>query len=140
MEAPYFYIGFIYDSMPADGKMSIEQLLCRIFVEDDPKTMPAFHAKFTVFAGFIAGEYTGKATIEMQPVTPSGTKLPSHGPKEGEFKEDLFHAVHVRFPVEDLLIEESGVYWFDVKLNGHLHARIPLEVVYTPKRQKAFDH
>ena len=140
MQAPYFYIGFIYDSMPEDGKMPIEQLLLRIFVEDEPETMPAFPATFTVFAGFIAGEYTGKAKIEMQPVTPSGKKLPSHGPQEESFKPISFHLVHVRFPVNNLLIEEAGVYWFDVKLNGEVKARIPLEVDYTPKRQKAFDH
>lgn len=140
MQAPYFYIGFVYESMPEDGKMPIEQLLHRVFVEGDTETMPPVKANFTVFVGFIAGEYISKAIVEIQIVAPSGERLLPHSPSgEVEFRHP-FHPVHVRFPVENLPIEEPGVYWCNVKLNEDLKARIPFEVVYNPERQKAFDH
>lgn len=134
MRAPYLYIAFACESIPEDGKVPIKRLQGKVTGVGDQKTMPPSQLTFTLFMGFVAGEYTGKAIIDIQPVSPSGQKMPRQF-EEVEFEQPLTHKISVSAIVEDFPIQESGVYWFDVKLNGNPVARIPLEVSYRQRKR-----
>lgn len=130
MKGPYLFIAFACRSIPQDGKMPVENLPGKINVEGSTETMPPFTLTFTLFMGFTAGEYTGKAKVDIQPLTPSNEELPPMASLDVEFQEPLNHRVHVKVLIEDLVIQQRGIYWFDVTLNKSPMARIPVEVSY----------
>lgn len=130
MKGPYLFIAFACDSIPQDGRMPVENLSGKINVEGSAETMPPFPLTFTLFLGFTAGEYTGKAKVDIQPFTPSNEKLPPMPSMNVEFQEPLNHQVHINVLIEDLAIKQQGIYWFDVTVNKSPMARIPVEVSY----------
>ena len=130
MKGPYLFIAFVCNSIPQDGRMPVEDLPGKINVEGSAETMPPFPLTFTLFLGFTAGEYTGKAEVDIQPFTPSNEELPPIDSLDIEFQEPLNHRVYLQVSIEDLRIKQQGIYWFDVKLNKALMTRIPVEVSY----------
>ncbi len=135
MQAPYLHIAFVCGSIPEDGKMPVEGLPNRVDVEGDTKKMSPFKLPIILFIGFVAGEYTGKAVISIQPVSPNEDTLPPHY-SEVEFQESLNHRVYVSVKVEEFPVQQPGIYWFDVKLNGNPMARVPLEISYRRRMPK----
>ena len=94
--------------------------------------MPSTKLTFTLFLGFIAGDYTGKAVVTIQPINPMGGTLPVIL-QEVEFQESLTHRITITALMEEIPLPGPGVYWFDVKVNGAEKAKIPLEVLYRQK-------
>lgn len=129
MKGPYLYIALACQSIPEDGKMPVENLPGKVTVEGNTEEMHPFPFTFTLFIGLIAGEYTGKAKIDIQPVAPSGEESPALS-VEVEFEEPLNYRVNVKTLVEKFIIKQQGIYWFDLKLENHLMGRIPIEVEY----------
>ena len=130
MQAPYLQIAFVCDHIPQDGKMSVRDLPGKITVKGFSEKMPVLKTTLTVFVGFIAGEYTGKAKLRIRPFSPSGKILDSLPFSEIEFQKSLSHRVTASIAIEDLSLPEAGLYWLDVLLNEEVAARIPLEVEY----------
>ena len=130
MKGPYLFIAFACHSIPQDGRMPVENLPGKINVEGNAETMPPFSLTFTLFMGFTAGEYTGKAKVDIQPFTPSNEELSPMASLDVEFQKPLNHRVHIKVSIEDFTVEQQGIYWFDVKLNQSLMARIPIEISY----------
>lgn len=135
MQAPYLQIAFVCDSIPKDGKMPVKELVRKISAKGETKTIPSFPISVTLFAAFVAGDYNGKAILGVEIIAPDGESAASVPNSEIEFQESLNHLVHVTMLIEDVLIQKTGIYWCNVKLNGNLVARIPLEVSYQQRLQ-----
>ena len=68
-----------------------------------------------------------KALLKIQPTAPSGKELP---PLEFSvlFEGDE-RGLNLVFPVQ-MLLEEEGLYWFDVTVDDQPLTRIPLRLLY----------
>jgi len=88
----------------------------------------------TILISLKSGKARGRNTIRLRPEAPSGLKFPDQ-------------LLPVLFEGEDrgvnlilnlnLVVEQEGVYWFDVLLEEQLLTRIPLRVLYQRIGQSA---
>ena len=58
--------------------------------------------------------------MDIQPFTPSNEELPPMASLDVEFQKPINHRVHIEVLIEDFIIKQQGIYWFDVKLNKSL--------------------
>lgn len=93
-----------------------------------PMEMMPFEHEFSMLVRFKAGDARGPMTLQIEPVKPSSETLHSMiGTVNFEGEEDRGIDVVVNFKVR---MEQAGVYWFNVYLNGVRVTRAPLRVVY----------
>jgi hypothetical protein len=80
-----------------------------------------------------AGIFRGPATLQIQPITPSGEPRPALSLPvnfEGDDDRGVFLGLQLQF-----LATEPGLYWFEVRLlepTPIALTRIPMRVVYLP--------
>jgi hypothetical protein len=77
---------------------------------------------------FKSGIHRGPAEIVITPTSPSGTALPALTIPvnfEGDEDRGVSLVLPMAFPVQ-----EPGVYWFNVSLDGQSFSEIPLRVIY----------
>ncbi len=92
-----------------------------------PERLPPIPINLTVLISLKSGKARGRSTVKLRIESPSGLKLPDQ-------------LLPVLFEGEDrgvnlvlnlsLVIDQEGVYWFDVLLEEQLLTRMPLRTVY----------
>ena len=111
-----------------DGAVSLIRIIDRFNISGRVPEMPPNSISFTIFICFKAGFYRGKASLKVSPVSPTGKELP------GLDFLVLFEGDDERGSIVQanmtMLINEEGLYWFDVSLLGVHVTRMPLRVVY----------
>lgn len=116
-----------------DGVPSIVRVIDRFNISGNAPEMPPNQISFTIFVSFKAGFYRGKASLKLSPIPPSGKDLPAMTFPllfEGDDERGVFIQANM-----SMVIQEEGLYWFDVSLQGLAtqdiaFTRMPLRVVY----------
>ncbi|OFV91455.1 MAG: hypothetical protein A3G76_15610 [Acidobacteria bacterium RIFCSPLOWO2_12_FULL_65_11] len=113
-----------------DGVASLIRIIDRTTVtalgKDAPED-PSVTLEQTLFLSFKAGFARGKMTVAIQPVSPSGQRLPAVTTDvlfEGDDR-----GVNLVFQMK-LEAKEDGLYWFDVSVEQQLITRVPYRVLY----------
>lgn len=130
---PYLIAAVICEKVlqEKDETISIIRMIDRVTLtapaSASPETLPPIPLSLSAFISFKSGSARGRHTVKFRTETPSGIKSP----------EQLFP---VLFEGEDrganiilvlnIVIDQEGVYWFDVLLEDQLLTRIPLRVLY----------
>ncbi len=105
----------------------VDRFMVTVSALGSPENMPTIPINLTAFVSLKSGGARGRYTIKWRAETPSGIKEP----------EQLFP---VLFEGEDrgvnlilnlnMVVDQEGLYWFDVLLEDQLLTRIPLRIVY----------
>ncbi len=130
---PYLAAAFLCEKIlqEKDEIVSIIRIVDRVTVTvpdvTSPETLPPVPLSLSAFISLKSGNAKGRHTIKWTAETPSGIKLPEQllpALFEGEDKGvNLILALN-------MIIDQEGVYWFDVLLEDQLLTRIPLRVLY----------
>ena len=92
-----------------------------------PETLPPITLKLNAFISFKSGSARGRHTVKLRIETPAGLKLPEQLLPvlfEGEDR-----GVNLILGI-NIVVDQEGVYWFDVLLEDVLLTRIPLRILY----------
>lgn len=132
-DGPYLIAAVICEKVlqEKDETISIIRMIDRVTLtapaSASPETLPPIPLNLNAFISFKSGSARGRHTVKFRTETPSGIKSP----------EQL---LPVLFEGEDrganlilnlnIVIDQEGVYWFDVFLEDRLLTRIPLRVLY----------
>lgn len=111
----------------ANGPLSIIRLIDRYMVGGTTPDMPPTRLDLTLVVILKAGFMRGKSEVSIRPIMPSGKEQPTINATvlfEGEERGVQLIAQM------GMLVQEEGLYWFDVSVNGDLATRIPLRVIY----------
>jgi hypothetical protein len=124
---PFVAMAVICDRVlqESGGVLSLIRVVDRFFVSGPPKEMPPISG--TLVIALKSGFQRGKMYIKVRPRTPSGKALP-----EQEFPvlfEGDDRGIGIVAPFA-LVVDEEGLYWFDVFAEENLVTRIPMRVVY----------
>jgi len=111
----------------ASGQVSIIRIFDRMILPGSTPTMQPQVVQLTLVVAFKSGQYNGNAKIGVRPIKPSGEEMP-----QMEFSA-LFEGAErgnqlilpIGFPVD-----EDGLYWFDITVNGQRYTRVPLRLMY----------
>lgn len=111
-----------------DGVFSLIRVIDRFNISGKLPEMPPNSISFAIFICFKAGFYRGKASLKVSPMSPTGKELPGlEFPILFEGDDERGAIVQANMT---MLINEEGLYWFDVSLAGAHVTRMPLRVVY----------
>ena len=135
-DGPYLSAAFLCERVlnEQDGVKSAIRIVDRVNRQavgpEPPADMEPFDYQVTLFIRFKSGRIRGTRTIEAELVKPSGESKPvMRAPVlfEGEDDRgiDLVAVIGIRFEI-------TGVYWFNISLDGIRVSRIPFRVVYMP--------
>jgi len=114
-----------------DGTISVIRMIDRITLTvntlDSPETIPSTIINLSALISLKSGSARGKGIVKLRVETPSGLKL-------------LDQLLPVLFEGDDrgvnlivafnMVIDQEGVYWFDVLLEEQLLTRVPLRILY----------
>src|SRR5260370_42592485 len=92
-----------------------------------PESLPPLPVSLCAFISFKAGSARGRHIVKWVTETPSGLKLPEQLLPvlfEGEDR-----GVNLILGI-NIVVDQEGVYWFDVLLENVLLTRIPLRILY----------
>ena len=96
----------------------------------DLEVLQSTPIEIMLFVNLKSGRRTGKGMVTLDFITPSGEGT-LHGTAEVEFRGDKpIHAVNIIAPLSLTFSEGEGIYWLDVRLDGHMMTRIPIGVEY----------
>lgn len=91
-------------------------------------TVPVPTAQITMVIVLKSGIYEGKATIKMQPKSPTGKDLLlAQFPTLLQGREQ---GIQVIMPMA-IVFQEEGVYWFEITLDDLLLTKVPLRIMHT---------
>lgn len=110
-----------------DSVMSFIRIVDRFPVPEPEPGKPPSPVQATLVVVFKAGDTSGKHYIKIRPQKPSGGLL-----FDQEFPvlfEGQDRGVAIVAPMT-LVLDEEGLYWFDVTFEEKLVTRIPLRVLY----------
>jgi hypothetical protein len=130
MAGPFVQIAAICATplVEQQGLLSIIRIQDRIhLVGPTPTMQPQPLMNFWLVIVIKSGDITGKFTLQIVPITPSGRRLdPATAPVllEGQERGAMISA-----PL-GIVAEEEGLYWFEITLDGVPLTRIPLRVLY----------
>jgi hypothetical protein len=133
VEGPWLLVAVLCEKVIEDkgGQLSLIGIIDRIVLAvsgpDTPPQMPPFTVQLNAVVKFASGFVRGNLSVGLQPVSPSGVRGPMISGQmlfEGEDR-----GVHFISQVTANLTE-SGLYWFDVLVEGRTVSRIPLRIVY----------
>jgi hypothetical protein len=118
-----------------DGVLSLIRIVDRITHSavgpDIPEQMPQVPINLRAVITLKSGDSRGRHQVTIRPEAPSGQQLdPVTLPVlfEGEDRG-------VNLVVQlGLVVDQEGLYWFDVLLGNRILTRMPLRVVYAPTR------
>jgi len=111
-----------------DGVVSLVRIVDRWTVSGPTEEMPHTAIQTTMVLMFKSGFHRGPARLTITPITPRDLRLPAMDiPVHFEGDED--RGVNVVMPMA-FPVQESGVYWFAIALDGHIVSHIPLRVIY----------
>jgi hypothetical protein len=133
---PYVSVAAICDAVlhEKDERIScirfLDQLNITIASEDEDASIAI---RLNAFIAFKSGPFIGPKMCTIEIVGPSGKKGTPIGGKPKEFPMQFNGGEHghnliVAF---DFPVNKSGLYWFDVLLDGEVYTRIPLKINIT---------
>jgi hypothetical protein len=111
-----------------DGVISLIRIVDRWTVSGPSEDMPQTAIQATMVLMFKSGFHRGPGRLTITPTSPRDAPMPAiEVPVHFEGDED--RGVNVVLPMA-FPVQESGVYWFDVALDGQTVSHIPLRVIY----------
>jgi hypothetical protein len=111
-----------------DGVISVIRIVDRWTVSGPAEDMPQTAIQATMVLMFKSGFHRGPGRLTITPTSPRNATLPAiEVPVQFEGDED--RGVNVVIPMA-FPVEEPGVYWFGVALDGQTVSHIPLRVIY----------
>lgn len=122
------FVNIAMNEGPPGGWVSLIRIMDRVFVPGTTQEMPPTPLQTTLVIMLKSGNMRTTASLRIRPQAPTKkVELPSidipilfEGDERG---------VNVILPVV-MMIQEQGLYWFDVLIDDQLFTRIPLRVVY----------
>jgi hypothetical protein len=111
-----------------DGVSSLIRVVDRWTVSGPTEEMPQTAIQATMVIMFKSGVHRGPGRLTITPVSPTDAVLPAMEIPvlfEGDEDRGVNVVIPMAFPVQ-----ESGVYWFTVALDGQTLSHIPLRVIY----------
>jgi hypothetical protein len=114
-----------------DGIISVIRMVDRITLTANapgaPEKMPPTSINLYALISLKSGSARGKDTIKLSIEAPSGVRQPDQLLPvlfEGEDRGvNLIIAVN-------MVVDQEGVYWFDIRLDEQLLTRVPLRILY----------
>jgi hypothetical protein len=111
-----------------DGVVSVIRIVDRWTVSGPTEEMPQTAIQTTMVLMFKSGFHRGPGRLTVTPISPRDARLlameiPVHF--EGDEDRGVNVVIPMAFPVQ-----EPGVYWFEVALDGQIVSHIPLRVIY----------
>ncbi len=97
--------------------------------EEVPQTMPKMLIQPWMIVRFASQNISGKRSLQVTGVAPSGKEQDLFTERPVVFFEKEGTGVNIRIRV-GLGLEEIGVYWFRVYLDGKLMGEAPLRITY----------
>lgn len=95
---------------------------------DAPEQMEPYTHQLTIVIGFSAGAARGRHTVSVVSYAPSGLRIAESSPMSILFESED-RGANLILKVT-LLIDQEGVYWFEVLLDKEPQTRIPLRSIY----------
>lgn len=132
-DGPYLIAALLCEKIlqEKDETVSIIRMVDRVTLTTQaalsPETLPPIALNLNAFISFKSGSARGRHTVKLRIETPSGLKLPEQLLPvlfEGEDR-----GVNLILGI-NIVVDQEGVYWFDVLLEDVLLTRIPLRILY----------
>jgi hypothetical protein len=111
-----------------DGVNSLVRVVDRWTISGPTEDMPQTAIQTTLVLTFKSGIHRGPARLTITPVTPRNATLATIDIPvlfEGDEDRGVNVVIPMAFPVQ-----EAGVYWLGVRLDGQIVSHIPLRVIY----------
>jgi hypothetical protein len=127
---PYLAAAFLCEKAlrEVDGVNSFIRVVDRWTITGPTEEMPQTAIQATLVVMFKSGIHRGPGRLVITPTSPQDQRMQAIEIPllfEGDEDRGVAIAVPMAFPVQ-----EPGVYWFDVSLDGQSFSHIPLRVVY----------
>jgi hypothetical protein len=127
---PYLAAAFLCERAlrEVDGVNSYVRVVDRWTITGPTETMPQTAIQATLVVVLKSGIHRGPGQLQITPRSPSDTRLPQVTVPvlfEGDDDRGVAVILPMAFPVE-----EAGIYWFNVALDGRSFSEIPLRVIY----------
>lgn len=120
-----------------DGVKSLMRLVDRIVARaggpNVPDAMPPLTTNLTLFLSMKAGKKEGRHQIRIKLIHPAGRELPDM--IQGiNFESSEARGIDVRL-ILNLILDQDGLYWFEVYFDELFMTRVPLRVLYLTQTQ-----
>lgn len=127
---PYLVAAFFCEKVlrEFDGTMSFIRIVDKWTVSGPADTMPPTVIQTTLVILMKSGIHRGSSQITVTPTSPSGALMQTitlPALFEGDDDRGVAIVAGMGFPAQ-----ESGLYWFDVAVDGQSFTRMPLRVSY----------
>jgi len=116
----------------ANGNISIIRIADRYQIVGETPELQSGQVNLTLAVILKSGNMQGSSTLTIRPITPTGTQLPEV--KVSVLFEGLERGVGLITQM-GLAVKETGLFWFDVLIDGVELTRIPLRILYVQGRQ-----
>lgn len=114
-----------------DGIISVIRMVDRLAITvnapGSPETMPPTPISLNALIALKSGSARGRGTIKWRTEIPSGIKMPDQ--LFPVFFEGDDRGVNLIIAL-NMVLEQEGLYWFDVILDEQHLTRIPLRILY----------
>ncbi|HET9017367.1 MAG TPA: hypothetical protein VFN57_17330 [Thermomicrobiaceae bacterium] len=130
---PYLLTAVLCQNAQQDqyGTFSLINVLEHLVAGTDdpnaPEEMPPFHLDANLVIVFASGPALGDRTVTVTAVEPDGVRLRPVNQTITLLGEDQRASIISNLSLE---IAKTGVYWFDIDVNGRQVTRIPLRIGY----------
>jgi hypothetical protein len=127
---PYLSVATLCEKalQETDGVVSLIRIVDRWTVNGPSGEMPKTPIQATMVLMFKSGFHRGPGRVTITPITPREAQLQAMD-FDVHFEGDEDRGVNVVIPML-FPVEETGVYWFTIALDGQVVSRIPLRVIY----------
>jgi hypothetical protein len=105
----------------------IDRITLTVSTLGSPETIPSTIINLSALISLKSGSARGKGIVKLRVETPSGLKLPDQLLPVLFEGDDRGVNLIVAF---NMVIDQEGVYWFDVLLEEQLLTRVPLRILY----------
>ena len=105
----------------------IDRITLTVSALGSPETIPSTIINLSALISLKPGSARGKGIVILRVETPSGLKLPDQLLPVLFEGDDRGVNLIVAF---NMVIDQEGVYWFDVLLEEQLLTRVPLRILY----------
>ncbi|MGH9789442.1 MAG: DUF6941 family protein [Candidatus Acidiferrales bacterium] len=111
-----------------DGVLSVVRIVDKATVEipqDAPKEKKPV-VQITALISFKSGDAKGKFSVQVVPRSPTGKSMSAPAPFPMLFEgQEHGNNLIINFTIP---VEEEGLFWFDVLVDGEVMGRMPLRV------------
>jgi hypothetical protein len=130
---PYLQMAAFCENVIEDknGVLSLIRIIDRTIMTatgvEAPEKMPPFPLNLTMVLGFKSGFAQGTFQVRIRPVTPDGQPRPELTVPIHLEGADRGH--NLILPIR-MMVEQDGLYWFDVYVGDTRFTRMPFRIVY----------